>query len=102
MRGAAAACVLRRCRVSGYTYREWLPNAKAVFLFGDFNNWDRTSHPLHRERWGVAPHFFEAPLGALRGTKAEGPPGAAEAHLSSVWSIFIPDLPDGTPALRHR
>jgi len=26
--------------------REWAPKAKAVFLIGDFNGWDRESHPL--------------------------------------------------------
>lgn len=30
----------------GWYYREWAPNAKAVFLFGDFNDWHRFSHPL--------------------------------------------------------
>ncbi|CDI83669.1 glycan synthetase, putative [Eimeria acervulina] len=89
--------------VCGYAYREWLPNAKAVYLFGDFNNWDRSSHPLKRERRAVAPSFFEASLGALKGVKAdllaEQAPGE---QLSSVWSIFIPDNSDGSPALSHR
>ncbi|CDI76521.1 glycan synthetase, putative [Eimeria praecox] len=89
--------------VAGYTYREWLPNAKAVYLFGDFNNWDRASHPLEREDRGVAPFFFEASLGALKGVKVSA---SAEQkptqHLSSVWSIFLPDNPDGSPALSHR
>ncbi|MDR1739262.1 MAG: hypothetical protein LBR45_00685, partial [Bacteroidales bacterium] len=31
-----------------WIFREWLPNAKSVFLIGDFNNWDYTSHPLKR------------------------------------------------------
>ena len=31
---------------SGWVYREWAPGAKALHLIGDFNNWDRTSHPL--------------------------------------------------------
>ncbi|MDR2556853.1 MAG: alpha amylase C-terminal domain-containing protein [Bacteroidales bacterium] len=31
-----------------WVFREWLPNAKSVFLTGDFNMWDCTSHPLHR------------------------------------------------------
>ena len=91
------------CSVCGYAYREWLPNAKAVYLFGDFNNWDRSSHPLKRERRAVAPSFFEASLGALKGVKAdllaEQAPGE---QLSSVWSIFIPDNSDGSPALSHR
>jgi 1,4-alpha-glucan branching enzyme len=30
----------------GWWYREWAPAAYALFLIGDFNNWDRESHPL--------------------------------------------------------
>ncbi|MDE5559667.1 MAG: 1,4-alpha-glucan-branching enzyme, partial [Bacteroidales bacterium] len=32
----------------GWVFREWLPNAKDVFLTGDFNGWDYTSHPLRK------------------------------------------------------
>jgi 1,4-alpha-glucan branching enzyme len=31
---------------NGWTYREWAPNATALFLTGDFNQWDRATHPL--------------------------------------------------------
>jgi len=31
---------------AGWTYREWAPAAKALYLIGDFNNWNRRSHPL--------------------------------------------------------
>ena len=30
----------------GWVYREWAPSAKQLYLSGDFNNWDKTSHPL--------------------------------------------------------
>ena len=30
------------------TYREWVPNAKQVFLIGDFNKWENTT-PLENE-----------------------------------------------------
>lgn len=33
--------------------REWLPKAKAVSLIGDFNGWNRESHPLAPARGGV-------------------------------------------------
>lgn len=29
-----------------YIYREYAPNAKELYLIGDFNNWNRTSHKL--------------------------------------------------------
>ena len=30
----------------GWIYREWAPAAQQLWLFGDFNHWDRLSHPL--------------------------------------------------------
>lgn len=40
----------------GWIYREWAPNAKGLYLIGDFNNWDRHSHPLKKindEDWEI-------------------------------------------------
>ncbi|CAE7360721.1 SBE2.2 [Symbiodinium sp. CCMP2592] len=39
-----------------WKYREWVPNAKATYLFGDFNGWNKTATPLmkskdHPEIW---------------------------------------------------
>ena len=36
----------------GWIYREWAPGAKQLFLTGDFNWWDRQSHPLRRNHRG--------------------------------------------------
>ncbi len=30
----------------GWVYREWAPGAKQLSLIGDFNGWDRESHPM--------------------------------------------------------
>ncbi|MBR5312917.1 MAG: alpha amylase C-terminal domain-containing protein [Clostridia bacterium] len=30
----------------GWYYREWAPGASRLFLEGEFNDWDKTSHPL--------------------------------------------------------
>ncbi|MSS78594.1 alpha amylase C-terminal domain-containing protein [Anaerococcus sp. AGMB00486] len=41
---------------TGWVYREWAPNAKGLYLIGDFNNWDRHSHPLEKinnEDWEI-------------------------------------------------
>lgn len=41
---------------TGWVYREWAPNAKGLYLIGDFNNWDRLSHPLEKindEDWEI-------------------------------------------------
>ena len=37
----------------GWWFREWLPGAWEVFLFGDFNGWERRSRPLARGADGV-------------------------------------------------
>ena len=37
----------------GWAYREWAPNASQLWLTGEFNEWNRTSHPLKRLENGV-------------------------------------------------
>ncbi|MDR0424675.1 MAG: alpha amylase C-terminal domain-containing protein [Clostridiales Family XIII bacterium] len=37
----------------GWVYREWAPNADMICLFGDFNGWNRLSHPLRDIGGGV-------------------------------------------------
>ncbi|NNU77210.1 alpha-amylase family glycosyl hydrolase [Clostridium estertheticum] len=32
----------------GWIYREWAPNADALYLIGDFNYWDPHTHPLQK------------------------------------------------------
>ncbi len=41
---------------NGWVYREWAPQAQQLYLFGDFNHWNRNSHPLkrnHRGDWEI-------------------------------------------------
>ncbi len=38
---------------SGLWYREWAPGAEHLALVGDFNNWDRSTHAMTRDTWGV-------------------------------------------------
>ncbi|KAJ9644271.1 alpha-1,4-glucan branching enzyme [Knufia peltigerae] len=35
------------------TYREWAPNAEQAYLIGEFNNWNRDSHPMKKNHFGV-------------------------------------------------
>ncbi|KIY69696.1 glycoside hydrolase family 13 protein [Cylindrobasidium torrendii FP15055 ss-10] len=35
------------------TYREWAPNAQEAVLIGDFNDWNRSSHPMKKDQFGV-------------------------------------------------
>ncbi|PHH50626.1 1,4-alpha-glucan-branching enzyme [Ceratocystis fimbriata CBS 114723] len=63
-------------------YREWAPNATQAFLIGDFNGWDRQSHPMKRNDFGV----FEITLKAENGQ-------AAIPHNSKLKIAM--NLPDG-------
>ncbi len=53
--------------VQGTYFAVWAPNAQAVFVIGDFNGWDKTSHPLSC-RW----------------------------DSSGIWEGFIPNVGQGT------
>lgn len=37
----------------GWWYREWAPGAHYMSIFGDFNDWNRYSHPLENDGHGV-------------------------------------------------
>lgn len=37
----------------GFWYREWAPGAHALYLIGDFNNWNRETHPLTKNESGI-------------------------------------------------
>ena len=36
----------------GWWFREWLPGAREVYLFGDFNRWNKTEFPLRKDGSG--------------------------------------------------
>lgn len=40
-------------QAQGWWFREWLPGAREVYIFGDFNGWNRRSLPLSRDADGV-------------------------------------------------
>ncbi|CAK7267480.1 alpha-1,4-glucan branching enzyme [Sporothrix epigloea] len=63
-------------------YREWAPNATQAFLVGDFNGWNRESHPMVKNDYGV----FEITLPAKDGA-------AQIPHNSKIKISLI--LPSG-------
>ncbi|ELP86874.1 1,4-alpha-glucan-branching enzyme, putative [Entamoeba invadens IP1] len=45
--------------VEGWVFREWAPNFKEMYLFGDYNNWDRnTAYKMHRDEFGTHSGFI--------------------------------------------
>jgi 1,4-alpha-glucan branching enzyme len=44
---------------NGWVYREWAPKAQDLYLFGDFNNWQRYSHRMTRNQFGVWEIFLD-------------------------------------------
>lgn len=42
----------------GWTYREWVPGADAMYLTGDFNQWDRHGCPMTKKDNGVFETFL--------------------------------------------
>lgn len=43
----------------GWTFREWAPKAQKLYLFGDFNNWQRYANPMTRLGDGVWELFLD-------------------------------------------
>ncbi|HSQ34037.1 MAG TPA: 1,4-alpha-glucan branching enzyme, partial [Peptostreptococcaceae bacterium] len=43
----------------GVGFTVWAPNAKEVYLVGDFNNWNKTSHPMKKTNYGNWYLFIE-------------------------------------------
>ena len=56
---------MRPGAVPGVAFAVWAPNATAVHVVGDFNGWDRLSHPMRM----LAP--------------------------SGVWELFVPGAGEG-------
>ncbi|MGB0525320.1 MAG: alpha amylase C-terminal domain-containing protein [Flammeovirgaceae bacterium] len=43
----------------GWYYREWAPEAYELHVIGDFNDWDRTTHPMKKDEKGVWEIFID-------------------------------------------
>ncbi len=43
----------------GWYYREWAPDANALYLTGDFNDWEKYSHPLIKNEFGIWEIFLD-------------------------------------------
>ena len=54
------AHLVRDGDVQGVRFAVWAPNADQVTVIGDFNEWDRTSHPMQHRDGGVWELFIPA------------------------------------------
>ncbi len=55
----------------GWYYREWAPGAKQLYLTGDFNGWNRESHPLTRLEDGNWEIFLKGERALWEGCKVK-------------------------------
>ncbi len=74
--------------LSGWWFREWLPEAQDVYLFGDFNAWQRTELRLDRDSHGVWSAFFPDAMYAERLT--HGSLYKIHVHGNNGWHDRIP------------
>ena len=72
----------------GWWFREWLPAAYDVYLFGDFNNWQRTELRLNKDRSGVWSIFLPDAMYADRLT--HGSLYKIHVHGENGWQDRIP------------
>ena len=71
-----------------WIYREWAPGARALYLIGDFNAWNRESHPMQPTADGV----WELRLPATV-FSAESNPEKYRAYCDFMKEQKIPLLP---------
>lgn len=74
--------------MDGWWFREWLPEAQDVFLFGDFNSWQRTELRLEKDRNGVWSTFL--PDGMYRDRLTPGSLYKIHVHGQNGWMDRIP------------
>ena len=72
----------------GWWFREWLPAAKDVYLFGDFNGWQRTELRLDKDKSGVWSIFLPDAMYADRLT--HGSLYKIHVHGDNGWHDRIP------------
>ena len=74
--------------LDGWWLREWLPGAHDVYVFGDFNNWQRTEIRMHRDAAGVWSAFF--PTAMYRDRLVHGSLYKLHVHGDNGWLDRIP------------
>ena len=73
----------------GILYREWLPAAQNVYLFGEFNNWDRKQHQCKRDEFG----FWEVFLPNVDGHLPIPHNTKVKIHVQKHDGHFVDKIP---------
>ena len=68
----------------GWYYREWAPSAYQLYLTGEFNNWDATSHPLTPVGNGNWELFLPGDDALWEGCKVKT---VVDAFMQRTWHI---------------
>ncbi len=74
--------------LDGWWLREWLPGARDVYVFGDFNNWQRTEIRMNKDAAGVWSAFFPAAM--YRDRLVHGSLYKLHVHGPNGWRDRIP------------
>lgn len=74
--------------LKGWWFREWLPKAQDVYLFGDFNNWQRTELRMQKGDGGVWSIFLPDAMYSYRLT--HGSLYKIHVHGHNGWYDRIP------------
>jgi 1,4-alpha-glucan branching enzyme len=74
--------------LAGWWFREWLPEAADVYLFGDFNGWQRTELRLEKGAGGVWSIFL--PDAVYADTLTHGSLYKIHVHGRNGWHDRIP------------
>ena len=74
--------------MSGWWFREWLPKAHDVYIFGDFNNWQRTQLRLSKDVHGVWSIFLPDAMYSYRLT--HGSLYKLHIHGDNGWHDRLP------------
>jgi 1,4-alpha-glucan branching enzyme len=72
---------------NGWTYIEWAPAAQQLYLTGDFNGWDRTSHKLERNihnDWEIFLPYDEYKNSFVHGSKVKVHIHAANGAIDRI------------------
>lgn len=79
----------------GVKYVEWAPGAKEMYLFGDFNGWNRTEFPLKRDDFGcwsvLVPNKPDGSSPIPHSTKVKATvitPGGMSLDRNPAWATF--------------